>query len=70
VQKEIAVNRKLTILLAALIVPGGFIALVAGFLFNRLANTEKGRKVVEVARAKAPAWASSAFALGAVNQAA
>ena len=53
------VNRKLTILLAALLVPGGLLALVAGFLFTRLAKTEKGRKVVEVARARAPAWASA-----------
>lgn len=65
-QKEIAVNRKLTILLAALIVPGGLLALVAGFLFRKLAETEKGRKVVEVARARAPAWVSG-FRAGGVG---
>lgn len=71
-QKEIAVNRKLTILLAALIVPGGLFALLAGFLFRKLADTEKGRKVVEVARARAPAWVPGfrAGALGPVREAA
>jgi hypothetical protein len=62
------VNRKLTILVAALIVPGGLIALIAGFLFSKLAKTEKGRRVVEVARARAPAWAT--LALGPGRQAA
>ena len=65
-------NRKLTILLAALLVPGGLIALIAGFLFSRLAETEKGRKVVEVARARAPAWFPGfrAGGLGPVREAA
>ena len=59
VQKGIGVKRNLTIVLAALIVPGGLLALIAGFLVNRFANTEKGRKVVAVARARAPSWASA-----------
>ena len=49
------VNRqRLTLLLAALIIPGGLIALVGGWLLQRASQTDRGRKVLELARAQGP----------------
>lgn len=54
---------RLTVILAAIIIPGGLIALVGGWLIQRASRTERGRKVLEVARlqraaliTKVPAW--------------
>jgi hypothetical protein len=44
------VHRKLALILAAVILPGGFIALFAAMLWKALTQTPRGRKVVEVAR--------------------
>ncbi len=53
------VARKVALLVAALILPGGLLALAAGWLVRTLAQTEKGRKVVSLARRRVPAWLSA-----------
>jgi hypothetical protein len=53
------VTRKIILLVAAILVPGGFIALFGAWLVKALSQTERGRKVVEVARSRVPAWAAS-----------
>jgi hypothetical protein len=50
------VTRKLVLILAALIVPGGLIALLGAWFFRALAQTERGQKVLKVARERVPAW--------------
>jgi hypothetical protein len=50
------VARKITLLLGAVLIPGGFIALLAVMLFKQLARTGRGRKVFELARSRVPAW--------------
>jgi hypothetical protein len=50
------VTRKLAIFLAAVIIPGGFIALLGVWLLKTLGQTERGRKVVAMARQRVPAW--------------
>jgi hypothetical protein len=44
------VQRKLVLILVAVVVPGGFIALFGAMLWKALTQTPRGRKVVEVAR--------------------
>jgi hypothetical protein len=56
------VNRKLAVIVAAVILPGGFIALVGAWFLKALSQTERGRKVVSLARQRVPSWAP-AFAL-------
>ncbi len=51
------VNRKILIVLAALIVPGGFIALFGAWLLKALSRTERGRKVIDFARDRVPVFA-------------
>ena len=48
--------KKIAILVAALIVPGGLIALFGALLFKAIERTERGRKVIEIARRSAPAF--------------
>ena len=43
-------NRKLALILAAIILPGGFIALLGAMFFKALSQTERGRKVVALAQ--------------------
>jgi hypothetical protein len=50
------VPRKIALLLGAVLIPGGFIALLAVMLLKQLARTERGRKVFEVARGRIPSW--------------
>jgi hypothetical protein len=50
------VARKIVIVIAAVLIPGGFIALAAGWLLKALSQTERGRKVVDLARSRVPAW--------------
>ena len=52
------VNRKIALILAALIVPGGFIALLGAFLFKAMGRTERGKKVIDYAKGRVPALAS------------
>ena len=42
--------RKLALLLAAIVLPGGFIALLGAMFFKALSRTERGRKVVALAQ--------------------
>ena len=49
-------TRKIVILLAALIVPGGLIALFGAALFKAIQRTERGRKVIDLARRNVPAF--------------
>lgn len=57
-QKTSGVNRKIAFILAALIVPGGFIALLGAFLFKAVGRTERGKKVMQFARNRVPAFAT------------
>ena len=47
-------NRKIAIVIAAILIPGGFIALIGGFILRYAARTERGRKLLVVARASLP----------------
>ena len=51
--------RKLVLIIAAILVPGGFIALAGAWLVRTLSQTERGRKVVGLARSRVPAWVAS-----------
>lgn len=50
--------RKIVLIVGAVLIPGGFIALFAAMLLKQLARTERGRKVFELARSRVPSWAS------------
>ena len=43
-------NRKLALIVAAIVLPGGFIALLGAMFFKALSRTERGRKVVALAQ--------------------
>ena len=51
--------RKIALVVAALILPGGFIALFGAALFKAIQGTERGRNLIELARRRAPAWLQS-----------
>jgi hypothetical protein len=51
-------RNRLIVILAALVVPGGLVALASAALFRALARTERGRRALVVARRGVPAWAS------------
>jgi hypothetical protein len=44
------VNRKLALIFAAIVLPGGFIALLGVMVLKALGQTERGRRVVALAR--------------------
>jgi len=44
------VNRKLALIVAAIVLPGGFIALLGAVFLKALSQTERGRKVVALAQ--------------------
>ena len=55
--------RKIAFILAAIIIPGGFIALLSAFLFKVASRTESGRRTLDLARTRMekaksrfPAW--------------
>ena len=48
--------RKIAILVAAIIVPGGLIALLGAVLYRAIQRTERGRKVIDMARQRAPSF--------------
>ena len=48
--------RKIAIVLAAIIVPGGLIALFGAALYQAMQRTERGRKVIDLARRNVPAF--------------
>ena len=64
------VNRKLALIIAAIILPGGFIALLGAILFKALARSERGRKVVELAKKRVPSLYSFRTPLSGGEQAA
>lgn len=43
-------NRKLTLFLAAIVLPGGFIALLGFIFLKALSRTKRGQKVVALAQ--------------------
>ena len=43
-------NRKLALIVAAIVLPGGFIALLGVMFLKALSQTERGRKVVALAQ--------------------
>ena len=49
------VNRKLALILAAIVLPGGLFALFGVMVFKALTHTARGRKVVELAQRHVPA---------------
>jgi hypothetical protein len=50
------VNRKVALIVAAVVLPGGLIALVSAWFLKALSQTERGRKVVARARKRLPTW--------------
>jgi hypothetical protein len=50
------VARRIVLVVAAILVPGGFVALIGAWLIKALSRTERGRKVVDLARSRVPAW--------------
>ena len=46
----------MALILAAVVLPGGFIALVGAWFLKALSQTERGRRVVSLARQRVPAW--------------
>jgi hypothetical protein len=43
----------------ALVVPGGLIALLGAMFIKALAQTERGQKVLKVARQRVPVWVAN-----------
>jgi hypothetical protein len=54
-----SVTRKIAILLAAIVLPGGFLVLFGLWFLRAVARTQHGRKVLDLARNRVPAWISS-----------
>jgi len=44
------VNRRIAFLIAAIVLPGGFVALFGAWLFRAASRTERGRKLLSLAR--------------------
>jgi hypothetical protein len=53
------VNRKLGVLVAAILLPGGLIALLSAYVIKRLSQTARGQRVIAKARDNVPAWATN-----------
>ena len=51
-------NRKLALILAAIILPGGFLALLGALFLKALTRSERGRKVMALAKKRVPALQS------------
>jgi hypothetical protein len=52
-------NRKLGVMVAAILLPGGLIALLSAYILKRLSQTQRGQRVLAKAKANVPAWASN-----------
>lgn len=50
-------NRKLGLIVAAILLPGGLIALLSAFVLKRLSETPRGQRVLAKAKDSVPAWA-------------
>jgi len=53
------VTRKIVLVVAALLIPGGLVALVCAFVGRALFQTERGRKAISYAQKRVPAWMTS-----------
>jgi hypothetical protein len=53
------VTRKVALIIAAIVLPGGLIALAGAWFLRALSQTERGRKVVALAQRRVPSWAQS-----------
>ncbi len=54
--QDFAVARKIILIVTALVVPGGLLALLGAWLLKSFAQTERGRKVFQIARNTVPSW--------------
>jgi hypothetical protein len=52
------VARKIILVAAALIIPGGLVALLCAWLGRAFSQTERGRRAIRFARQRVPAWMS------------
>jgi hypothetical protein len=50
------VARKIALIIAAILIPGGLCALCVAWLGRALAQTERGRKAITYASQRVPAW--------------
>jgi hypothetical protein len=48
------VNRRIAYVIAALVLPGGFVALFGAWLFRAASRTVRGRKFLSLARERVP----------------
>jgi hypothetical protein len=53
----VTTKAKLAVVFAAIIVPGGFLALFGAWFANTLARTPRGQRFLEKARGYVPTWA-------------
>lgn len=56
-------RNRIVALLAAILVPGGFLALFGAVLFRAISRTERGQRALTVARRSVPAWATQRLRL-------
>ena len=54
--EKFPVTRKIIIVVAAMLVPGGLVALLGAWLLKAMSQTERGRKVVDIAKNSVPSW--------------
>jgi len=52
------VTRKILIIVAALIIPGGLIALVGAWVIKLFGQSERGRQMIALAHKRVPSFAS------------
>jgi hypothetical protein len=53
------VARKIALVIVALLIPGGLIALFCAWAGRALSQTERGRKAISYAQKRVPAWMTS-----------
>ena len=51
--------RKIIVILAALVVPGGLVALAGAWLFKHFGQSERGRQIIAFARKTVPTFAGA-----------
>jgi hypothetical protein len=49
-----SVNRRIAFVIAAIVLPGGFVALFGAWLFRAASRTRHGRKLLSLARDRVP----------------
>jgi hypothetical protein len=65
-------SRKIGVIVAAILLPGGLIALLSAFVLKRLSQTARGQRVLAKAKDSVPSWAINfdwRFGLGAARPA-